>query len=119
VTQSANDPCCQLSCWFPLPAQVFLARLYGSLPVAVKVMLLPDSPMLREQLQAEVSLQYRCRHPGLLQLVGVCWVDGLVFVVTELMAGGSLLSQLSNPELRYHARFVSASSLGVVCLAGP
>ena len=80
-----------------------MARLYNELPVAVKVMLLPAGPMLREQLQQEVSLLHRCRHPGVLQLVGVCWAEGLVFVVTELMRGGSLLSQLGNPALRYGA----------------
>jgi hypothetical protein len=43
---------------------------------------------------------------SLSQLVGICWSQGLVFVATELMAGGSLLAQLENPSLRYHARFV-------------
>jgi hypothetical protein len=38
------------------------------------------------------------------QLAGVCWVRGLVFVVTEFMQGGSLLSRLADPQLRYYAR---------------
>lgn len=51
-----------------LVPQVYLARLYGELPVAVKVMRLPASPMLGEQLQQEASLLHRCRHPGIVQV---------------------------------------------------
>ena len=83
---------------------MYLARLYDELPVAVKVVLLPDGPLLREQLQQEASLLHRCRHRSIVQMVGVCWAQGLACVVSELMQGGSLLSQLGNPALRYGAR---------------
>jgi hypothetical protein len=54
-------------------AQVYLARLYGQVPCAVKVTLLPRGPLLSAMLQQEASLLHRCRHPGLLQVSSGCW----------------------------------------------
>lgn len=51
----------------PLP-QVFLGLLYGCMPVAVKVLLIPPGGALPDgKLQREVAMLHRCRHPGILQ----------------------------------------------------
>ncbi len=66
--------------------------------VAIKVLLgagLVD-PKLVQRFEAEAKIISRLRHPGLLKLIDVGWVEaGAPFFVTELLHGESLQSALS------------------------
>ena len=46
----------------------------------------------------EANMMKGMRHPGLVQLLGVCSRDLPLFIITEYLAGGDLLQYLRSPE---------------------
>ncbi|GAB4821548.1 hypothetical protein N2152v2_008594 [Parachlorella kessleri] len=81
---------------------VFKAELAGSGAVAVKV--LRKQSVDEARLWREAEIMHSCRHPSILQLVGVCEAGGLVMLVSELVERGSLDKLLHLPDTRWHAR---------------
>jgi len=64
----------------------------GTTPVAVKTM--KPGTMGGEEFLAEAGLMKKLRHPKLIQLYAVCTKEDPIYIVTELMANGSLLDYL-------------------------
>ena len=48
----------------------------------------------------EAKMMHKLRHPNLVRLLGVCAVDLPVYIITEIMAHGSLREYLRNDEGR-------------------
>lgn len=71
--------------------------LYGSRPVAVKV-ILPDeasevSAERKEKFQREVTMLSKMKHPNIVKFIGVT-LEPCMMIVTELMRGGTLQQYL-------------------------
>ncbi|GAB4821550.1 hypothetical protein N2152v2_008596 [Parachlorella kessleri] len=81
---------------------VFKAELAGSGAVVVKVLRKQSVDVAR--LLREAEIMHLCRHPSLLELVGVCEVGGLLLLVSEFVERGSLDKLLCLPEMKWHAR---------------
>lgn len=64
----------------------------GTTPVAVKT--LKPGTMGAEEFMAEATIMKKLRHPKLIQLYAVCSEQEPIYIVTELMAHGSLLDYL-------------------------
>lgn len=112
--------------------QVYRGELYGSLPVAVKVIhpaaascALPaersaaapprDASQAGRRLWREAELLRCCASPYLVQLLGVYASEPppaaqgagrqrSLMLVTELLEGGSLANRLGDAQLRWHCR---------------
>eukprot|EP00041_Stephanoeca_diplocostata_P039102 m.1587379 g.1587379 ORF g.1587379 m.1587379 type:complete len:870 (+) comp25329_c0_seq21:2567-5176(+) len=72
--------------------------VWGHIPVAIKVLRMPIDdldPMMTEDFNQEVTFMQTIRHPNLLIFYGAgIDKDSRAFLVTELMAGGSLRKML-------------------------
>jgi len=71
---------------------VWMGMWNGSTPVAVKTM--KPGTMDGGEFLKEAALMKKLRHPKLIQLYAVCTDGEPVYIVTELMANGSLLDYL-------------------------
>ena len=67
----------------------------------------------------EAKMMNRLRHPHLVQLLGVCTVDEPVYIITELMAHGSLRDYLRNDQGRTITTTVSINMAAQVGLYAP
>jgi len=67
----------------------------------------------------EAKMMNRLRHPHLVQLLGVCAVDEPVYIITELMAHGSLRDYLRNDQGRTITTTVSINMAAQVGLYAP
>jgi len=68
----------------------------GTTEVAIKT--LKEGTMSPTEFLAEAQTMKKCRHDHLVQLYAVCSRDEPIYIVTELMSKGSLLSFLRGPE---------------------
>lgn len=114
--------------------QVWEGRLRGEQRVAIKFLLNPlqiastsddgggdETPAYRE-LQRECGVLQRVQHPNLLRFLGAGMTeDGLGFLVTEFMEGGSLFAALHNPavDLPWRRRLSIAMQVCVASVCTP
>jgi len=68
----------------------------GAIDVAVKTM--KQGAMSPEKFLDEAEVMKTLRHPRLVTLYAVCTQDEPIYIVTELMHGGSLLTLLRNSQ---------------------
>ena len=68
----------------------------GAIDVAVKTM--KPGTMSPEKFLDEAEVMKTLRHPRLVTLYAVCTQDEPIYIVTELMHGGSLLTLLRNSQ---------------------
>eukprot|EP00037_Helgoeca_nana_P023872 m.248964 g.248964 ORF g.248964 m.248964 type:complete len:1003 (+) comp26476_c1_seq17:3-3011(+) len=76
--------------------------LWGHIAVAVKTLKLPldFDPLVSEEFHREVDFMSSIRHPNVIAFFGAgVYSDNRAFIVTELMARGSLRSLLDQPEV--------------------
>ncbi|XP_075331475.1 protein-tyrosine kinase 6b [Odontesthes bonariensis] len=78
-------------------ADVFKGRWRNHINVAIKI-LKNDSEMNHREFYREVQILKSLRHRHLISLFAVCTASTPYYIITELMAKGSLLSFLRGPE---------------------
>lgn len=60
--------------------------------VAIKS--LKEGKMSKKHFLREAKIMHELRHPKLVQLMGVCTIGEPLYIITELMIGGDLLTYL-------------------------
>nr|XP_033770818.1 tyrosine-protein kinase Srms [Geotrypetes seraphini] len=70
----------------------------GTYPVAIKTMKQAD--VNKTDLQKEIQALKSLQHPNLIQLFAVCTIGEPIYIVTELMQKGNLLSYINSLEGR-------------------
>eukprot|EP00039_Didymoeca_costata_P022212 m.3995 g.3995 ORF g.3995 m.3995 type:complete len:586 (-) comp2874_c0_seq1:954-2711(-) len=69
---------------------------YKNLPVAIKTV--KEESMGIEEFMREAQVMKKMQHPNLVQLIGVCSKDIPMYIVTEFIPHGDMLSYLRRPE---------------------
>ncbi|XP_065185968.1 tyrosine-protein kinase Tec-like [Sycon ciliatum] len=78
---------------------VMAGKYKGTIEVAIKMM--KEGTMAEEDFIDEAKVMKNFQHPNLVQLYGVVTVQRPIFIVTELMCNGCLLTYIRNhPELQ-------------------
>ncbi|XP_030068834.1 tyrosine-protein kinase Srms [Microcaecilia unicolor] len=70
----------------------------GTYPVAIKTMKQAD--VTKTEFQKEIQALKSLRHPNLIQLFAVCTIGEPIYIVTELMQKGNLLTYLNSADGR-------------------
>ena len=97
-------------------SQVFAGTLFGTQPVAIKVLHSVSNVVLKRQFWQEVAILQRCRHPNIVQMLGVYSgpadpsssnpsSDLQLMVVIELMEGGTLREHITRSDMRWSERY--------------
>jgi hypothetical protein len=79
--------------------EVWHAKLSNSVDVAVKL-LKDNGSMSVEDFLKEGKTMHKLSHPKIVQLLGVCTTSMPIYIITEFMCNGSLLSYLRNERNR-------------------
>lgn len=77
--------------------EVFKATIHGK-PVAVKS--IKEDSMEMEDFMKEAHVMKKLQHPNLVKLIGVCSTELPMYIITEYIPNGDLLSYLRNPVNR-------------------
>ncbi len=72
---------------------------------------------MQERVLKEVSLLKACRSQHIVSFQGVCFQQGEVQLVTELMAGGNLFEALRNGQLNWYNGWVAVLRLMLSAVA--
>ncbi|XP_064604816.1 tyrosine-protein kinase SRK3-like isoform X2 [Liolophura sinensis] len=76
----------------------FFGRVYeGKLKTQdVAIKSLKEGKMSKKHFLREAKIMHELRHPKLVQLMGVCTIGEPLYIITELMVGGDLLTYLKS-----------------------
>lgn len=83
--------------------EVWQGRLSNAVDVAVKT--LKTGTMSPDEFLREAHIMHKLRHQKLVSLLAVCSEDEPIWIITELMANGSLLDYLRKDSSRLHVKF--------------
>lgn len=83
--------------------EVFLAKI-GDDTVAVKT--IKEESMETVEFMKEAHVMKKFNHPNLVRLIGVCTKDLPLYIVTEYVENGDLLSYLRRPESRSEIDYI-------------